>query len=307
MIEIRRVSKSFGRVRALRDVTLSIRPGERVAFVGANGSGKTTLLRALLGLLRVDGTVTIDGTDVAKSPELALASVAYMPQIAPPLEAPVRDVVAAFARLRGIPEKAIGECSSRLGLDLHDAERVRFRDLSGGTKQKLLAALALAARAPVLVCDEPTANLDAESRAAFFSELETRPKHGITLLCSHRLEEVRQLVDRVIELAEGRLERDATVAEIMADERRFRVEVSLITGAPEAVVAFLEKSGFARLSSGRFEALVGQAEKLSITARLMREHDGWINDLSVYHVDSIVAADTAPEQPAARTRLEVVK
>jgi ABC-type multidrug transport system ATPase subunit len=82
-------------------------------------------------------------------------------------------------------------------------------------KQKLLAALALAAEAPVLVCDEPTANLDGEARAEFMRQLDARPKGGVVILCSHRIEEVRVLVDRVVELSEGRVFKDAPVEEML--------------------------------------------------------------------------------------------
>ncbi|GMV15149.1 MAG: ABC transporter ATP-binding protein [Polyangiaceae bacterium] len=301
MIELSHVSKSFGRVVALRDVCLRIDPGERVAFIGSNGSGKTTLLRSLLGLLRVDGRVSIAGVDVAVSPEVALKSVAYMPQIAPPIEAPVREVVAAICRLREVKPKAVAERASRLGLVLSEVDKVRFRDLSGGTKQKVLAALTLAAEAPILVCDEPTANLDAQARAAFFAELDARPKHHVTLLCSHRLDEVRQLVDRVVELREGRIERDASVEELLADRQRFRVEVTLAKAAPESVRAFLLESGFSAAGAERFESLVTQTDKVAIVARLVREHGASISDLSVYHVDELDLTERASEP-----RLKVV-
>lgn len=208
MIDIDHVSKAFGRVAALNDVALHIARGERVALVGSNGSGKTTLLRALLGLIRVRGRVTIGAIDVAKRPELALRHVAYVPQIAPPLEAPVREVVAALCALRGVDGATLAVCAEQLGLGLAAIQRTRFRDLSGGMRQKLLAAMALSARADVLICDEPTANLDAGARAAFFVQLAELKPEAIVILCSHRAEEVHGFVDRVISMRDGTVERD---------------------------------------------------------------------------------------------------
>jgi len=217
MIEVCHVSKSFGVVKALDDVCLCIEPGERVGFVGANGSGKTTLLRAMLGLVRVEGHVILGGVDVACQPELALRAVAYIPQVAPPIEAPVHEVVRAIAALRGINGGAVLTRARRLGLDLDAVGATRFRDLSGGMRQKLLAALALAIEARVLVCDEPTANLDRSARGAFFEQVAARGKNAITVLCSHRVEEIEQLVDRVIEMDAGRVARDGSAHEILQD------------------------------------------------------------------------------------------
>jgi ABC-2 type transport system ATP-binding protein len=220
MIDFVHVGKSFGPVRALDDVSLRIEPGERVGFVGANGSGKTTLLRALLGLVRVDGRVAISGVDVARQPELALRSVAYIPQVAPPLEAPVGEVLRAIAALRRIEPGAVSERAAQLGLSVDGVRRTRFRDLSGGMKQKLLAALALAADAQVLVCDEPTANLDRTARGAFFEQVAARKKGSITVLCSHRVEEIERLVDRVVELDGGRVARDDSARAVLRDLER---------------------------------------------------------------------------------------
>jgi ABC-type multidrug transport system ATPase subunit len=208
MIEIEHVTKSFGPVVALHDVSLRIGAGERVAFVGSNGSGKTTLLRALLGLFRVQGCIRIAGIDVAREPQAALQHVAYIPQISPPLEAPVREVITAFAALRGVEARHVHDQAERMGLHLAAISGLRFRDLSGGMKQKLLAAMALAASAEVLVCDEPTANLDAAARHAFFEALDARPAGSVVILCSHREEEVRALVHRIVELRDGHLSRD---------------------------------------------------------------------------------------------------
>ncbi len=288
-IDVSRVSKSFGRVVALDDVSLRIDRGERVAFVGTNGSGKTTLLRAILGLIRADGRVTIDGTDVAASPEIALRNVAYIAQIAPPIDAPVGEVVRAHAALRGIPADATARRAERLQLDLDAVRRVRFRDLSGGMKQKLLAAMALATEASVLVCDEPTANLDATARSSFFAQVDERPRDSIVILCSHRIEEVRQLVDRVVELKDGRIARDASLAQVLAELRGFRVEVVLEPNHA-AAEAFLHAHGFETVAPGRLGALFTQADKVEIVARLLREHKEAIVDLSVYQVDEVETA-----------------
>lgn len=286
MITVAQVTKRFGRVTALDGVTLTIGAGEHVAFVGANGSGKTTLLRALLGLVRVEGRVTIGGVDVAREPEVALRSVAYIPQIAPPIDAPVREVVRAHAALRGRSEDQTWARAERLGLAVATARSKRFSDLSGGMKQKLLAAMALATEAPVLVCDEPTANLDGEARASFFEQLAERPKTAIVVLCSHRVEEVRQLVRRVVELGDGKIVRDASLEELLRDLHTFRVEIALRAGAG-AAEALLRSRGFEPCGGGRFVANLAQREKVEVVTRALADIGDDIADLGVTPVEEL--------------------
>ncbi len=302
MIEVSHASKSFGPVVALDDVSLGIARGERVAFVGSNGSGKTTLLRAILGLLRIEGRITIGGIDVGVSPEIALRGVSYIPQIAPPIEAPVTEVVRAYAALRRIEPNAVAEQSALLGLTMSNIERTRFRDLSGGMKQKLLAAMALAAHPDVLVCDEPTANLDAAARAAFFAQVDQRAKDCILILCSHRIEEVRQLVDRVVEMKDGRVVRDASLGELLGELRTFRVEVALRRTGGDAE-AFLRSNGFELLGAGRFGSLFSQSAKVDVVARLLRLHQDDIVDLSIFQVEDLAHAES--ERVASSSRLKV--
>jgi ABC-2 type transport system ATP-binding protein len=202
------VRKRYGRMTALDGVSLAIGSGEKVAFVGSNGSGKTTLLRALIGLVRVEGRATVGGVDVAQHPELALRDVAYIPQIAPPVDVPVEDLLGTFMQLRNRGTRPVHDHAGCLGLDLGSVLRTRFRDLSGGMRQKVLAALALAVDTRAIVCDETTANLDPAARKAFFAALHERPADSIVVLCSHRAEEVAGLVGRVVELADGKIVSD---------------------------------------------------------------------------------------------------
>jgi ABC-2 type transport system ATP-binding protein len=160
-IEIRKLSKRFGRVEALRGVDLEIAAGQRVAIVGPNGSGKSTLNRVLLGLLRYDGTVRIGGADAFSERRELAARTAYVPQIAPALAAPVGDWVRLVAGLRRLDPADLEKTAARVGLDLASLGGRPFRGLSGGMRQKLLIALALSAPASLVVLDEPTGSLDA--------------------------------------------------------------------------------------------------------------------------------------------------
>ena len=295
MIHVQSVTKRFGPVLALQEVSLTLQPGERVAIVGTNGSGKTTLLRALCGLLRVEGSISVFGADVALSPERALRHVAYVPQAAPPLEAPVAELVRAHCALRSRTPAQVAERARRLGLELESVARTRVRDLSGGMKQKLLAALALTAEAPVLVCDEPTANLDARARAAFFEEVNARPAETLLVLCSHRLEEVRHLVDRVVELKDGRVVRDAPLSQLLSSLRTFRVELAF-GAAPldDGVLASLRAQGFAPVAPGRFLGVFQGVEKVAVVSGLVAAYGDQLVDLSVLDAESLAEAEASP-------------
>jgi ABC-2 type transport system ATP-binding protein len=220
MIEIRDLWKRFGGRAVLRGVSLSIGAGERVALVGPNGSGKTTLIRCLLGLLRAEGTVSIGGFDPVRDHVAAQTSVVYVPQRAPALPATVGEVVAFWSSTRRWPAaKLVGEAAA-LGLDVEEVRGRRFAELSGGMQQKLLAAMALGTACPVMLLDEPTANLDPSARKAFFDALAVRRPMPTVLLSSHRLEELRELVDRVVVLEEGRVAFDDRLDRLLADPSR---------------------------------------------------------------------------------------
>lgn len=123
----------------------------------------------------------------------------------------MRELLRVAAALRQIRSEAIERSAAELGLSVAEIADRRVRDLSGGMKQKLLAALALASDADLLICDEPTANLDSKARERFFAMVDARRDERALILCSHRADDVDRLVDRVVELQEGSVVSDTSI------------------------------------------------------------------------------------------------
>ena len=293
-VEVRGLTKRFGRLAALRDVSFSLPPGHRVALIGPNGSGKSTLIRVLMGLLRFEGTVLLDGHSPHEN-GVAARRLAYVPQIAPSLAMPVRELIRALATLRDMPVDAVEKIGTRLGLDLDAVARSPFRSLSGGMKQKLLIALALASEASLLVLDEPTGSLDVGSREHFFALCADRPPDAGVVLCSHRLEEVRQLVDRVLVLDEGRLAYDGPAEDFLQSSTSGLLEVCV---ASDAAARWLEARRFRRGTGNWWQRTVTHAEKLRLLAELTRELGEAVDDLNVRDLETL-AVESAEDDGGA--------
>ena len=215
-IEITQASKTYGRVEALKGVDLVIPAGRRLGLVGPNGSGKSTLIRALLGLIDCRGSVLLDGRSPFDDRVALARRFAYVPQVAPAFGATVHDVVQLVTLTRDLERSAVKQTARKLELDLEAIAAQPFRNLSGGMKQKLLLAIAFAARPQLLVMDEPTASLDAHARERFF-ELCAGLTPDVTLvLCSHRVEELRQLAAHVVAMDDGRIAFDGPAADYLA-------------------------------------------------------------------------------------------
>lgn len=228
MIVLEQVSKRFGRTDVLESLSLTIERGHRVALVGSNGAGKTTLIRCLLGEYNYGGQIRIDGLDPRRARTQVLARVGFVPQLPPPLKMPVGQLLRFAAGVCGSDPRRMIEVAGRLGMD---AERFRsqpFVKLSGGQKQKLLIGIALGRDADLLVLDEPAANLDPEARHRFFELLAERQGSAAMLISSHRLDEVAALVNRVIELDQGRVALDDRVADLVDLSSRLRCRIGLL-------------------------------------------------------------------------------
>jgi ABC-2 type transport system ATP-binding protein len=212
MIEIDGLVKKFGKRTVLDHLALSIAPSDRIAVIGSNGAGKTTLFRCILGHYRYDGSIAIgDGKRQRRDTKL-LSRVAFVPQLPPPLRMPVAELLHFAQGAGGADAAAMTKIARKLGLELDAIKAQPFYRLSGGQKQKVLVTIALARPVELMVFDEPSANLDPAARAAFIDMLAER-RNCSMLIASHRLEEVAPLVNRVIEMEQGRIVLDDAVAD----------------------------------------------------------------------------------------------
>ena len=218
------VSKRFGKLAVLDGLDLSIRPGRVTAVVGPNAAGKTTLIKILLGLTHPDaGQVLLDGAPVAGDGAYR-ARIGYMPQIARfPENLSGRDLLSLLTKLRGAgtatDESLIGE----LGLDAQLDKPLRT--LSGGTRQKVNAVMALLFAPEVLILDEPTAGLDPIASSILKDRVLLERSRGRTvIIASHIMSELEELADDVAFLLDGRIRFSGPLEELRRRTRQSSLE-----------------------------------------------------------------------------------
>jgi len=214
VIEVDRLTKKYGKFKAVDDVSFRVDRGEVVALLGPNGAGKTTTLKCILGLVRFKGRITVDGIDSKRSWKAVRGRVAYIPQqFSLYSNMRVADVMRFYAALRGVEG---GEVKDRLrSAGLEGFERMRVRTLSEGFKKRLMLATALLTDNPVLIFDEPTSNLDVEGVLEFKELVKSEVSRGKTVLLStHLLNDVTETADRVIVMVRGRLLAEGSVEEM---------------------------------------------------------------------------------------------
>lgn len=246
MIEAISVTKRYGRVTAVSDVSFAQDAGTATALWGSNGAGKTTLIRCVLGVTRFRGRARLGGMDVRRRGRHARSLVGYVPQeLAFHDDARLGHAMAFFAKLRRAPARDAAKALEVVGLSGH--ERKRVRDLSGGMKQRLALAIATLADPPIIVLDEPTSNLDTSGRSEIVQALERLKQEGKTLLfASHRPDEVVALADRVLVLDEGRLEHETTPRELWPTHRPVQVlRLHLDMASESAAARVLREAGHA--------------------------------------------------------------
>jgi ABC-type multidrug transport system ATPase subunit len=221
MLEISGLVKVYpGSVAALQGIDLTLTAG-MFGLLGPNGAGKTTLMRILAGLLEpTAGTVTLDGIDVLRRPEVIWAQLGYLPQdfgFYPHLSGEA--MLAYLLRLKGVHAPGglralCGELLDRVNLSF--AARRKVKTYSGGMRQRLGLAQAIAGNPRLIIVDEPTAGLDPEERLRFYYLLAELAEKRLVILSTHIVEDVGVLCARLAVMAAGRLVAQTTPAEARA-------------------------------------------------------------------------------------------
>jgi lipooligosaccharide transport system ATP-binding protein len=220
MIVARGLTKSFGRVEAVRSIDFDIHQGEVFGFLGPNGAGKTTTMKMIYCMVTADaGTLTVSGIDVRSEPRAAKARLGIVPQdnnLDPDLS--VYQNLTGYARYYGIAGRVAKQRADDLleFMQLQEKRDVIIYDLSGGMQRRLVLARGLINEPEVLILDEPTTGLDPQARQLVWQKVRSLKRRGLTIvLTTHYMEEAASLCDRLAIMDHGQI---------------------LVTGAPHELV-----------------------------------------------------------------------
>ncbi|MBQ4312789.1 MAG: ATP-binding cassette domain-containing protein [Clostridia bacterium] len=217
MIEVSHLTKKYGSLCAVDDISFTAREGEILGFLGPNGAGKTTTMNMITGYISItDGKVTVSGHDVFENPLHAKRRIGYLPE-QPPLylDMTVDEYLRFVSRLKKSPldeEQHLAEICALVRLD-----KVRHRlikNLSKGYRQRVGIAQALVGNPPILILDEPTVGIDPNQIVEVRSLIRKLGKRHTVILSTHILGEVQAVCDRVIVLNEGKIVADSTTEEL---------------------------------------------------------------------------------------------
>ena len=258
IIEVDKLTKSYGRRRGIADVSFQVGEGEVFGFLGPNGAGKTTTIRVLMALIRADsGSAKVAGLDCWDRSVDIKRSVGYVPG-EPSLDGNLTggQILEYFANLRGgVDQMYLKQLVERLDLDTGR----KFRQYSTGNKRKVVLIQAFMHKPRVLILDEPTSGLDPLNQQEFDGMVrEARDEGRTVFLSSHVLSEVEKTCTRVGIIREGRLVKVGGVHDLR-DIKRY--EITITFAEPVPVEAFAQLEGVTdveRLSDGRAVRLAMQ-------------------------------------------------
>ena len=243
MIEVKGLTKYYGHIAAIEDISFSVAQGEIIGFLGPNGAGKTTTMRVLTGFAPpTRGTARIAGFDVTKTPLEVKRRVGYLPESVPlygeMLVSSFLNYVAEVKDLTGsVRKREVGSVMERCGLT-HMARRT-LSNLSKGYRQRVGLAQALLGNPPVLILDEPTVGLDPQQIVEIRKMIKELANDHTVLLSTHILPEVTMVCERVVIINGGRVVAQDRM-ENLADNAKPVFEVEVV-GSDAAVTAAFNK------------------------------------------------------------------
>ncbi|MBQ1716767.1 MAG: ATP-binding cassette domain-containing protein [Ruminococcus sp.] len=244
MIEVKNLTKRYGDIKALDDISFTVDTGEVLGFLGPNGAGKSTTMNIITGYISsTSGTVTVDGTEILENPRETKRKIGYLPEI-PPLypEMTVRKYLEFMFDLKKVklPKKEHIEEIMRLVRITDMADRL-IKNLSKGYRQRVGFGQALLGNPPVLILDEPTVGLDPKQIIEIRKLIRSLGKKHTVIFSSHVLSEISATCDRIIVISEGRLVADSKADELskaLADTQKLSLTVE---GSPSDVLGEIKK------------------------------------------------------------------
>jgi len=271
-IQVEEVSKHYGALRALDEVSLEIAPGEFFGLLGPNGAGKTTLISILAGLaIATRGSARVMGFDVVSQYRDARRSLGVVPQelVFDPFFT-VREALTFQSGYFGLRDNREWIEEVIHHLDLAEKAETNMRALSGGMKRRVLVAQALVHKPPVIVLDEPTAGVDVELRQALWRFIRRLNRDGHTIvLTTHYLEEAEALCGRIAMLKQGRIVALDTTLNLLRRHSGCYVELRL---SPDQLPAALAPFVAQRHEGGYRLALRDYGEVERVIAELRAAH-----------------------------------
>ena len=219
MVEVKNLTKFYGSIKAVDDISFTVETGEVLGFLGPNGAGKSTTMNMITGYLSsTSGTVTIDGCEILDDPIHAKSKIGYLPEI-PPLyiDMTVKKYLEFMFDLKKVklPKKEHIDEVMRLTKITEQADRI-IKHLSKGYRQRVGLAQALLGNPPVIILDEPTVGLDPKQIIEIRKLIRNLGKKHTVIFSSHVLSEVSEVCDRIVVISKGKIVADAKTDELSA-------------------------------------------------------------------------------------------
>ena len=244
MIEVKNLTKRYGDLKAVDDISFSVDSGEVLGFLGPNGAGKSTTMNIITGYISsTSGTVTVDGSEILEEPKKTKAKIGYLPEI-PPLypDMTVRKYLEFMFDLKKVklPKKEhVDEVMRLVGLSEMGGRIIK--NLSKGYRQRVGFAQALIGNPPVLILDEPTVGLDPKQIIEFRKLIRSLGKKHTVIFSSHVLSEVSATCDRVIVISNGKIVADGKTDELSQSLSGKKKLLLTVASESSAVVDELKK------------------------------------------------------------------